>query len=103
MLGTNLEPYLQTTGAALIALQDPASPLVIRGLKVIDRLWPNEQGGLGLAMALAAMRLNGQQRPNLAAALQGLIDTTELLDDGVALAWATIALGAGIAKLRVHA
>ena len=86
-----------------IALQDPASPLVMRGLKVIDRLWPNEQGGLGLAMALAAMRVNGQQRPNLAAALQHLIDTTELLDDGVALAWATIALGAGIAKLRVHA
>jgi hypothetical protein len=101
VLGTNLEPYLQTTGAALIALQDPADPLVVRGLKIIDRLWPNERGGLGLSMALTAARLNGQARPKLAAALQRLLDDTELLQDGVSLAWAAIALGPRIAKLRV--
>jgi|SRR5437588_5160440 len=102
VLGTNLEPYLQTTGAALIALQDATNTLVTRGLKIIDRLWPNEQGGLGLSMALAAMRLNGQQRPKLAAALQTLIDGTELLEDCVSLAWAAIALGPTIHKLRVN-
>ena len=101
VLGTNLEPYLQTTAAALIGLQEPSNPLVIRGMKVIDRLWLKEPGGLGLSMALAAMRLNGQQRPRLAAALQRLVDQSELLLDGVSLAWAAIALGPTIARLRV--
>jgi len=103
VLGTNLEPYLQTTAAALIALQDPANPLVERGIAVVDRLWPGEEGGLGLSMALNALRLNGESRPRLAAALQALIDETELLLDCVALAWATIGLGAGANRLRVPA
>ena len=101
VLGTNLEPYLQTTAAALIGLQEPSNALVIRGMKVIDRLWLKEPGGLGLSMALAAMRLNGQQRPRLAAALQRLVDQSELLLDGVSLAWTAIALGPTIARLRV--
>ena len=102
VLGTNLEPYLQTTAAALIGLQDPSNPLVIRGMKVIDRLWLKEPGGLGLSMALAAMRLNGQQRPTLATALKRLVDETELLLDGASLAWAAIALGPNIARLQVR-
>ena len=102
VLGTNLEPYLQTTAAALMGLQDPSDQLVIRGFEVIDRLWPNEQGGLGLSMALAAVRLNGQERPKLGVALQSLVDRTELLDDCVSLSWAAIALGPSIQKLRVN-
>ena len=71
-----------------------------RGMKVIDRLWLKEPGGLGLSMALAAMRLNGQQRPKLATTLIRLVDETELLLDGASLAWAAIALGPTIARLR---
>jgi hypothetical protein len=101
VLGTDLEPYLQTTGAALMAIQDPSNPLVTRGIAVVDRLWSTERGALGWGMALAALRLNGESRPQLAAALRRLVLDTDLFVDGAALAWATIALGSALDGLKL--
>jgi len=103
VLGVQLEPYLQTTAAAVIALQDPADPLVTRGVAVIERLWNAERGGLGLAMALAGLRLVGQASADVEDGLTKLVTDTDLLQDGVSLGWAAIALGPALERLRVQA
>lgn len=101
VLGRELEPYLQTTAAAVIALHDDAGPLRDRGLGVLEKLWPDEQGGLGWSMTLAAVRLCGAASDKLSSALATYVAQTGLFDDGVALGWAAIALGDGIDRLRV--
>ena len=40
VLGVALEPYAQTTGIALVALQDADTALAQRGLAALRRLWP---------------------------------------------------------------
>jgi hypothetical protein len=101
VLGRDLQPFLQTTAASTMALHDGPAPLRDRGTAVIDRLWPDEPGGLGWAMGLAALRLCRADEGGLAAALESLIADTGLRDDGVALAWAAIALGDGVERLRI--
>ena len=101
VLGTDLEPYLQTTAVAVLALQDQADPLVGRGVDVIDRLWTAETGGLGWGMGLAALRLVGANLQGKDSALAALVGDTGLLGNTVALGWATIALGPGWETLRI--
>jgi hypothetical protein len=101
VLGRELEPYLQTTAAAVIALHDEAGALRDRGLAVLEALWPDEQGGLGWSMTLAALRLCGAPSDELSSELSAYVEQTGLFDDGVALGWAAIALGDGIDRLRV--
>jgi hypothetical protein len=102
VLGVALEPYAQTTAAALIGLQGEDSGPFARGLRKLEVLWQAERGGLTLAMALAAFRL--ADRPvadEVEAALADEFERTALLDDVVALAWAALATGPGIDALRL--
>ena len=71
------------------------------GLAILETLWASEQGGLGWSMALAAFRLCNAPADRLADDLAAYVEATRLFDDGVALAWAAIALGDGIDRLRV--
>lgn len=100
VLGRNLEPYLQTTAAATLALQDDHTGLRDRGLNVMERLWATEVGGLGWSLSLAAMRAAGRDHPELADQLSRLAISSDLLGDTVALAWAAIALGPGLQRLK---
>lgn len=93
VLGRDLEPFLQTTAAGLMAVQDGPHDLRDRAIAVINGLWGAERGGLGWSMSLAALRLAGITADDRAAELSALVDETNLLSDGVALAWAVIALG----------
>jgi hypothetical protein len=93
VLGRDLEPFLQTTAAGLMAVQDGPDDLRDRAIAIIDGLWDAERGGLGWSMSLTALRLVGIAADDRAAELSALVDETDLLSDGVALAWAVIALG----------
>jgi hypothetical protein len=101
VLGRDLEPFLQTTAAALMAVQDGPAELRDRALAVVDRLWDAERGGLSWAMSLTALQLAGVADEDRAAELSELVDRTLLLSDGVALAWAVLALGDGWQALSV--
>jgi Prenyltransferase and squalene oxidase repeat len=102
ILGADLPPYAQTTAVALIALQGAEPGLFARGLTALDRLWRAErQGGLSLAMSLAAFRLS--DRPvadEVERALDAEFYRTGLLHDVVALAWTAIAAGPGLDAIR---
>jgi hypothetical protein len=102
VFGVDLPPYAQTTAVALIALQGAQPELFARGLSALDRLWRAErQGGLSLAMALAAFRLAGEPAAGeVERALDAELERTALLDDAVALAWAAIAAGPGLDAIR---
>jgi len=105
VLGVDLPPYAETTAIALIALQGADPDLYQRGVDALDRLWRDErQGGLSLAMSLAAFRLmRGPAHPSISPierALDVELERTGLLDDVVALAWAAIASGPGLDRLR---
>lgn len=101
VLGRALEPYLQTTAAAVVALHDEESELRDRGAAILEALWANEQGGLGWSMALAALRLCNIPADRPSDDLAAYVEATGLYDDGVALAWAALALGDGVERLRV--
>ncbi len=101
VLGVSLEPYAQTTAIALVALQDAEPELSLRGLAALRRLWPNERGGISLALSLAAFRLAGQpDAPDVEVALAEEFQRNGFLGDLVALAWAAIATGPGLERLR---
>ncbi len=102
VLGTAYEPYLQTTASGLLAVQDRTDPLRDRAVAVIRQLWRAEAGGLGWAMSLAALHANGLREPALETRLTELVGRTNLLGDTVALAWAAIALGPAIERLRIR-
>ncbi len=103
VLGRSLEPFLQTTAAGLMAIHDTPSELRERAVAVVEALWPNEPGGLGWAMSVIGLRLAGRDASTFADELEVLVDTTNLLNDGVALAWAVLALGDGWEQLRTGA
>jgi hypothetical protein len=95
VLGEDLPPFAQTTAAALIGLSGLHPDLESRGLDTLSRLWPVESaGGLSLATALVAFRVHGRVAEARAArtSLEHLIHATRLLDDGVALCWAALAM-----------
>jgi len=102
VLGVDLPPYAQTTAVALVALQGAEPELFARGLTALDRLWRAERrGGLSLAMALAAFRLADEPvAGEVERELDAEFERTALLDDTVALAWATIATGPGLDAIR---
>lgn len=101
VLGRDLEPFLQTTATAVIALHDEDTDLRARGISVIESLWPGEQGGLGWAQSLVALRLAGAPSGELEAALAAYVAETGLYGDGVALGWAAIGLGPALDRLRI--
>jgi hypothetical protein len=101
VLGVTLEPYAQTTAMALVALQNAEPGLSQRGLAALRRVWPEERGGLSLALSLAAFELAGE--PDAAEVENVLVAEfrqTGFLGDVVALAWAALATGPGLGLLR---
>ncbi len=103
VLGRALEPYLQTTAAAVIALHDQPGALRDRGVAVLRRLWRDEQGGLGWAMTLVALELCGVEADDLSEALDVLVEETLLFHDAVALGWAAVGMGPALNRMRVGA
>lgn len=104
VLGEELPPYAQTTAVALLGLQGLELPAVERGLGVLRRLWRAERGGLTLAQALAAFRLAGDPEAGaVERALARRFEETGFLGDAVALAWAVVATGEGLERIRVRA
>ena len=101
VLGTNLEPFLQTTAAGLMAVHDGPVDLRDRAVDVVERLWDQEPGGLGWAMSVAALRLAGRDVATKVDDLRALVETSSLLSDGAALGWAVIALSDRWEQLRV--
>ena len=103
VLGEDLEPYAQTTAAALVALQHADPTLEARGLSALKRLWRAERdGGLTAALATAALRLHGDDDADLAErALLDVFEHSGFLDDVVALAWAAIATGPALSRLEL--
>jgi hypothetical protein len=101
VLGKHYEPFLQTTAAGLLAVQDRSDGIRERAIAVVDRLWREEPGGLGWGIASAALHAIARPIPELDAELGALVDGTKLFGDGVALAWAAIAGGSAIETLRV--
>jgi hypothetical protein len=100
--GENLPPYVETTAAALFALQGTARhDLVARGLAQLTRQWPQERGGLSLAMTVVALRLSGAPFDSARRALLDMVSDTIAFGDNVALAWTVIALAPDLAALQV--
>lgn len=102
VLGTDLEPYVQTTAVALIALQGSGhQELVSRGLHVLRTRWRDERGGLSTATTLAAFRLGGEPAEEITDALHEDLDDIIRFGDTGALAWTALASGPGLEALRV--
>lgn len=100
-----LPPYGETTAVALMALQSSqVTELIQRGVTALRRLWPLERGPLTLATSLAAFRLLGlPDTAEVEAALDAALTREGSSSDAVALAWAAIATGPGLASLMVPA
>ncbi len=101
-----LEPYAETTAIALIGMQGAGDPKVIEdGYAVLRRLWPIENGGFSLSVALVALRLAADatdtERTDVEAALSTSFESTGFLDDTVALVWATMATGESLSQITV--
>ena len=97
VLGVDLPPFVQTTAISLVALSGLDRDLEARGLSTLRRLWRDESaGGLSLATTLAAFRTHDVATDAAAVRIEldRLIANTGLLGDGVALAWAALALDA---------
>ncbi|MBK9179644.1 MAG: hypothetical protein IPM45_08770 [Acidimicrobiales bacterium] len=101
VLAEELEPFGQTTAVALLGLQGSPGDLTRRGVDVLQGLWRREQGGLTLAQAAAALRLLGEDVTEVEVALAERYAATAFLDDVVALAWAAIATGPRLDRLRI--
>jgi len=95
-------PFVQTTAVALFATAGVDESLTRRGLGALGRLWRQEAAGLlSVATAAAAFRRLGHSEAGPANdALERVIaGPTEA--DTVALAWAALAVGPGLAALSV--
>jgi hypothetical protein len=94
--------FVQTTSIALFATLGADGELTRRGLAALARRWRREAAGpLSLAVASATMRLLGHPEATSAASrLEPTVTSTHDVDT-VALAWATIALGPGLATFEV--
>jgi hypothetical protein len=104
VLGEELAPFGQPTAIAMLAMQTAdGDDLWQRGLATLRRLWRQEaSGGLTLAVAAAALRVNRDD--DATACTAALVETfarTRFLGDAVALAWAAIATGPGLDRLGV--
>ena len=102
--GVDLPPYVQTTAAALLALQGSEPDVVDRGRRLLLEHWQLETGGLSLALTLAALQLTGGAPTDaIMNALEASFDATSFLGNVVAIAWATVATGPGLERLRLAA
>jgi hypothetical protein len=100
--GEELKPFAQTTASAVLALQGAEPELLARGRRVLLARVVDEQGGLSLALALAALRLTGvEPLAEIEDALAARFTATAFLGDVTAIGWATVATGPGIERLRV--
>ena len=102
VMGKKYEPFLQTTAAGLLGVQDRTDGIRERAVAVVERLWQLEPGGLGWAMGATALHAVGRPNPDLDARLAELIAQTGLYGDAVALAWAAIGLGSVVDQMRIH-
>ena len=96
VLGEELPPFAQTTAMALIGLRSLDPELESRGLATLARLWHVESaGGLSLATSLMAFRIHDDDidAEMVRVSLERLVEETALLGNGIALAWAALALG----------
>jgi hypothetical protein len=102
VLGEELPAFVQPTAVALLALRGVDDPIVDRGLAWLADAWEAESDGL-LSVAAAAAALRGYRHTSAAAAASGLRARLEGIPapDTIALAWASIALGDGLARLEV--
>jgi hypothetical protein len=97
-----LVPFVQTTAAALLALQGVEPQLVDRGRRFLLARWRDEAAGLSLALALAALRLTGEAPVDeIETALAASFDTTGFLGNTLTTAWAALATGPGLERLRI--
>jgi len=102
VFGVELPPYAQTTAAALIALHGADAALETRGVSALHRLWRAERDGpLSLAMAVAALRLHDDADAGSAERALARAFGSGAPVDTVAIAWAAIATGPGLDRLRV--
>jgi hypothetical protein len=98
----DLEPFVHTTAVAVIALQGTEPALVERGRRLLLERWRSEQGGLSLALTLAALELTGEAPSDeIATALTASFDATGFLGNVLTTAWAALATGPGLERLRV--
>jgi hypothetical protein len=98
----DLVPFVQTTAAALLALQGVEPQLVDRGRRFLLARWRDEATGLSLALALAALRLTGDAPVDeIETALAASFDTTGFLGNTLTTAWAALATGPGLDRLRI--
>jgi hypothetical protein len=102
VMGKLYEPFLETTAAGLLGVQDLTTGIRERALDVIGRLWRLEPGGLGWAMTSVALRAVGQPSAELDRDLDTLLTETGLYGDTVALAWMAIARGPSIASVTIR-
>jgi len=105
VLDEELPPFGQPTAMAMLALQAFEDDEVWRrGMAALRGLWRQEAaGGLTLAVATAALRVNHDYDATAcAAALADNFDRTRFLGDIVALAWAAIATGTGLGRLMIN-
>ncbi len=96
-------PFVQTTAVALFATAGIDGALTRRGLAALRRRWRSEAAGLlSLATTTAAFRHLNDTDANAArdALEHALGDDVE--SDTVALAWAALAVGPGLASLSVR-
>ncbi len=101
VMDTNLEPYLATTGMAVMALHSVAGAMRERGVGAISRLLDEEVGLLSGAIGIGAIRLTGGGNPSTRRALLDRFILSHPPLDVVALAWTAIALGQGLERFRV--
>jgi hypothetical protein len=92
--GVDLQPYVQTTSLALLAVNGRDSAAVVRGTRVLRGRWRAEAGGL-LSLATACVALSVLGDPAEPAAREAVGSHPALLDpdaDTASLAWAMLAL-----------
>ncbi len=93
MLGKNLHPYLPTTAAALLALQDRRDLDVVgRSLDYLEANATSERSAGALALTMIALRIYGRDVKRAESALLAQLPTTIALGNRVALAVAAYAL-----------
>jgi Prenyltransferase and squalene oxidase repeat len=104
VLGFDLPPYVQTTAIALVGAQGELTEQRDRALAYLTSAWPTEPGGLSLALTLAAFRLLDVDAADaVEARLAREFETHAFLGDVVSTAWAVIASGPALERLRVGA
>ena len=100
MLGQELKPYVPTTAAALLAMQDRRDhPVVERSLNYLESAATSERSGIALALALLALRACGRGHEAVQAALHEQLPRTVELGNHAAIALAVCALS----PQRIHA